>query len=538
MIPEALAELEQASFAERLQRKDPTLWKPRDPSHQKIIRRSLGWLDLPRTMPLALAPARRLAAHLLEEGFGHVVVLGMGGSSLSCEVFRSCLPAVPGRPRLLTLDSTHPDAVAQIEAAVDLRRTFFIVSSKSGSTIEPNCLMAHFLSRAGKLGGKAGARFAAITDPGTSMEKTARRHGFLQTFINPPDVGGRFSALSLFGLVPAAAMGADPDRLLLGARQACVLGEGLRLGAFLGGGARRGRDKMVLDLGPELESLGLWVEQLIAESTGKEGRGILPVRDAAAGTGTDRMVVRILGPGRPSPAQKGGSSPPVFESRLDDPGDLGREFLRWEIATAAAGWLLGVNPFDQPDVQSAKDRTQKILAGGHGRDGVEKASFRAGNLPAYCDPALSERLKADPGIQVPLERALAAHAGRRKARDYWALLSFLGPDPRTTELVAALRRRLARRGAAVAFGAGPRYLHSTGQLFKGGPPTGVFLLLRDAAAGGKGERVPGETFGFRELVGAQGRGDFSALLAAGRRVLRLDLSRPREDLRAILKALG
>jgi transaldolase/glucose-6-phosphate isomerase len=554
---EAAADLQsfkKARFVERLWKKDAALWK-QEAAHQKIIRNSLGWLSLPEAMAAGLGPVRSFAAEIRQEGFRHAVVLGMGGSSLTCEVLRRVFGPVPGCPVLEVLDSTNPASVSALEARLDLGRTLFFVSSKSGSTLEPNCLMDYFFEKVSRRSGaKAGRQFVAITDPHTAMEAAAHSRGFRKVFLNPADVGGRFSALSLFGLVPAAVAGIDAVKLLSSARAmaaACARPDednpGLALGAALGLRARQGRDKLTLSLSPALDSLGLWIEQLIAESTGKEGRGILPVHGeplaAPEAYGADRLFVRAALRGQSEPEAEARlaalerAGHPVLRLSLADRHELGAQFFLWETATAAAGFLLGVDPFDQPDVQSAKDQAKKLLGGLEGGTlPKETADLRAGGLAAFADTGLLSALGADRGLDMPLRRVLAEHFARIKPGDYAAVLAYVHPEEGCRLQLEALGRRLRRfTTAAVSVQYGPRYLHSTGQLHKGGPDQGVFLELvePDAAV----LPVPGQGFSFGTLHRAQARGDFAALLAGGRRVLRLDLGAAvEESLRAVVNA--
>lgn len=557
-VDEGLAELEKARFAERLWAKDPTLWTS-DKDGQKLIKHALGWLEAPTAGGLALSAVRAFADECKAEGFKKAVVLGMGGSSLCVEVLRQAFGAAPGRLELAILDSTHPDAVSALEKSLDLEKTLFILASKSGSTIEPNCLFDHFWALGSKLpGGKPGRRFAAITDPGTSLEKLARELGFRKVFLNPADVGGRFSALTLFGLVPAALAGVDAGLLLERARamaRACSPqtptreNPGLRLGAALGRHARAGRDKVVLVLPPSFELFGLWIEQLVAESTGKNGKGILPVTgeplEAPSRYGRDRLFVSVSLKGRPdAEAEKRlvaleQAGHPVVRLELDGALDLGAHFFLWEVATAAAGFFLGENPFDQPDVQSAKTKTTELL--GRLEDGklpAEKAALRAGGLAAFMDDGLKGALQADPGKDLPLRDVLNAHLGRVAPGDYVAVLAFLPENDENRRLLDELRRRLRERcGAApVTVSYGPRYLHSTGQLHKGGAPRGVFLFLSEPERGRL--PVPGKPFSFGTLCRAQAKGDFEATLSKGRRALRLELGASTPDgLRALANAL-
>lgn len=555
-VDAGLAELEAARFSERLWSKDAALWKD-DKEHQKLIRHSLGWLDAPVTSGASLGPVKAFAEAAAAEGFRQAVVLGMGGSSLCVEVLRSVFGAAPGRLELLTLDSTHPDAVAALAARLDLDKTLFIVASKSGGTVEPNAFFDYFWDLVSRRpGAKPGRQFVAITDTGTSLEKMSRERGFRKTFLNPSDVGGRFSALTLFGLVPASLAGVDAGELLSRARQAAASfspqtatrdNAALRLGAFIGCHARDGRDKLTLVLPPSFESLGLWIEQLVAESTGKEGRGVLPVtgEDLAAPSayGRDRAFVRLSLKGRAEPKVDAALSAleqaghPVLRLDMGDALDLSAQFLLWEVATAAAGYLLKVNPFDQPDVQTAKDRAKEALNGL--RDAApEKASLRAGGLAAFADAGLLTALKADGGQDRPLREVLSAHLARVKAGDYVAILSFLPETDDNRHALDEIRSRLrALTPAPVTSSWGPRYLHSTGQLHKGGPAKGVFLVLGDS---GKGDLpVPGKPYSFGDLCRAQAKGDAAAMLSCGRRLLRLDLgTKAAEGLRALANALN
>ena len=555
-VDAGLAELESARFCERLWAKDPSIWKD-DKEHQRLIRRSLGWLDAPIVSGAALGPVKAFAEAAAADGFRQAVVLGMGGSSLCVEVLRAAFGNTPGRLELLTLDSTHPEAVLTLGKRLDLDKTLFIVASKSGGTVEPNAFFDYFWDLcARRPGARPGRQFVAISDAGTSLDKMSRERSFRKTFLNPADVGGRFSALTLFGIVPAALAGIDAGEMLSRARRAAVTfspqtptqaNPALRLGAFIGRHALDGRDKLTLVLPPSLEMFGLWIEQLVAESTGKEGRGVLPVMGetlaAPSAYHRDRAFVRLTLKGRAEPSVDAAledleqAGHPVMRFELNDMLDLGAQFLLWEVATAAAGFLLKVNPFDQPDVQTAKDRTKEALNGP--KDGSpEKASLRAGGLAAFADAGLVSSLKADAGQDRPLREVLDAHLSRVKIGDYVAVLAFLPGTDENRRLIDEVRRRTrARTLAPVTISWGPRYLHSTGQLHKGGPAKGVFLVLCD------GEKtvlaVPGKPFSFGELCRAQAQGDAAAMLSAGRRLLRLDLGvNTVEGLRALANALA
>ena len=552
-----LDELEKKRFVERLWAKDAAVWKD-DADHQKLIKHSLGWLTAPETTSLGLGAIRALSEELAKDGVRHVAGLGMGDSSLCVETIGRCLPLAAGKPRLHVLDSTHPDAVRALEKELDQDRTVIIVASKSGSTIEPNVMFDYFWGVMGpRAGAKAGRHFVAITDPGSSLEKLSRERGFRKTFLNPSDVGGRFSALTLFGMVPALLGGADAGALLERARAAAKAcspqtatrdNPGLRLGAALGRHARDGRDKLTLVLDPRLEAFGLWIEQLIAESTGKEGKGIVPVPGAPLGAppeyGKDRLFVRVALMGRSDSAldkklaalERAGH--PVVRLERADELDLGAQFFLWEVATATAGFFLGVDPFDQPNVQSAKTGTVAILDNlSGGALPAEKADFRAGGLAAFSDAGLKTSLKADAGQDRPLREVLDAHLGRVAPGDYVCILAYLAETDETRRLLEDVKRLARSRSTApVTASWGPRYLHSTGQLYKGGSGKGVFLILSDSAKAGL--PIPGRRFTFGTLVRAQARGAAAATLASGRRLLRLELGdAPAEALRALANAL-
>ncbi len=557
-VDAGLAELEAARFSERLWAKDPSIWKDA-PEHRKLIRHALGWLDAPIASGASLGPVKAFAETAAAEGFRSAVVLGMGGSSLCVSVLRSVFGSAPGRLELLTLDSTHPGAVSALEKRLDLDKTLFIVASKSGATLEPNAFFDHFWELcARRPGASPGRQFVAITDAGTSLDKMSRERSFRKTFLNPSDVGGRFSALTLFGLVPAALAGIDAGELLARARRAATTfsprtptqaNPALRLGAFIGRHALAGRDKLTLVLPPSLETLGLWIEQLVAESTGKEGRGVLPVAGeplgAPAAYGRDRAFVRLTLKACPEPAVDAAlmaleqAGHPVLRLELADHLDLGAQFLLWEVAAAAAGFILRINPFDQPDVQTAKNKAKEFLNGS--KDAPEKAHFRAGGLPAFCDAELAAALQAAPSQDRPLREALGAHLSRVKAGDYVAVLAFLAETDESRRLIEEIRRRVrARTAAPVTISWGPRYLHSTGQFHKGGPNTGVFLMLGDREAPQTAKRTMlGKPFSFGELCRAQERGDAAAMLSAGRRLLRIEFGGMEgEGLRALLNALS
>jgi transaldolase/glucose-6-phosphate isomerase len=490
------------NVAQRVWRKDDTLWG--DPGAQEVGDR-LGWLTITEPMREALGELSELREDCRADGLTDVVLLGMGGSSLAPEVIRRSFGDQDGALRLHVLDSTDPGTVLAVERAVDLARTLFIVSSKSGGTIEPMSFFRHFHARVREAVGDedAGGRFVAITDPGTSLGELARENGFRRVFENDPDIGGRYSAMSYFGLVPAALMGADVEALLDSAQvaeQACAnydhsaSNQGLWLGLCLGALALAGRDKLTLIVDEPIDSFGLWVEQLVAESTGKQGKGILPVAEEPMGEpeayGEDRVFCHLRngeeegGPAEPI-AALARAGHPTLTLTAHGPTDLGRIFFFAEFATAVAGWVLGINPFDQPNVQEAKDNTNEVLER-YARDGA---------LPKVEDAG---------------DEALRNLLGAAEPPRYVAIMGYLEPSAAFDEAVTELRAviRDATR-ATTTFGYGPRFLHSTGQLHKGGPANGLFLqLLHD---GGEDIEVPGAGYSFATLKNAQAIGDLQTL---------------------------
>ncbi len=520
----ALDELAERNAVKRMWDKDPSLWKTRPEEQHEIVDR-LGWLELPTSMRAHVAELRAFADEMRSEGVRHVVLCGMGGSSLAPEVFRETLGSASGYPELIVLDSTDPVAVMAVDATIDPRKTLFVISSKSGGTIEVTSFLAHFWEQAGP----DGSRFCAITDPGTSLERLAQERGFRRVFSNPPDIGGRYSALSLFGLVPAALIGMDLDRLLECADDEKQLSipsldprqiPGAWLGAYVGGLARAHRDKLTLLTSPGVKSFGLWVEQLIAESTGKEGRGIVPVVGEPIGKpdryGSDRCFVAVRLDGddngeldRAIDSLSGRH--PVMVAQLRDHYELAAEMYRWEVATALAGALLGINPFDQPNVQESKDNTARVL----------EEVLRTGVLPAAPD-----NVRLDPNESDSIASFLA-QAGEG---EYIAIQAYLTPTPEFEGALQAMRAGCRDQlGVATTLGFGPRFLHSTGQLHKGGPPEGVFLQLVYQPT--QDLPIPGRPYTFGTLLAAQALGDLESFNERGLRVARVDLG---EDVRTSL----
>jgi glucose-6-phosphate isomerase len=522
----ALEQMARDQAVERVWSLDHTLWKP-SPAE---IENRLGWLTVVDRMKEDAASIRAFAVSARDSGIRDVVLLGMGGSSLGPEVLRSTFKSEKGFPRLWVLDSTVPGWVRRVTDSINPSRTLFILASKSGGTIEVMSLFAHFWSLASKAkGNRGGSQFIAITDPGTGLEKLAAEHGFWRTFSNPPDIGGRYSVLSYFGLVPAALAGIDVGKLLDRAeamahlcRQPAPLDEnpGAYLGAAMAAYANSGRDKITLVTSPAIASFGLWVEQLLAESTGKEGKGLIPIAGEPLAKpdayGSDRFFVYLRLKGDTNGTTDGHvralerAGQPVVTLNLRDRFDVGAEFFRWEFATATAGYLLHIHPFDQPNVQESKDNTGRVL----------RESERAGKLP--------------PANSLPAKEGIAQLVSHATSGRYVALLAYMTPSKEYERAMTTLRKSfLTRYHLASTMGYGPRYLHSTGQLHKGGPDTGVFLQLVESMK--PDLPVPDKPYTFGTLAQAQALGDLQSLHAHGRLAVRIDLSR---DGAAALKKLN
>ncbi len=507
-----LAKLKKDDAPRRLWAKDSTLWTP-DPAKRQEIHDRLGWLDVADKMQEKVGELRDLAAQ--GRKFTDVVLLGMGGSSLCPDVLRHTFGTVKGHPKLHVLDTTDPATILSVRAKINLARSLFVVASKSGETTETLSHFAYFFDQTKK----NGKQFAAITDPGTSLEKLAKENGFRWIFSNPPDIGGRYSALSYFGLVPGALMGVDVAELLERAvemEHSCAdsvpvdTNPGVWLGAVMGKFATQGRNKVTLITSPKVATFGYWVEQLIAESTGKEGKGIVPIEGEPVGKptvyGPDRLFVHIRmdadPPNRKVKAlEKAGE--PVITLTLRDKLDLGGEFFRWEVAVAIAGSILGIDAFDQPNVQESKDNTKKVLA-----------TFKSrGKLPAVESVAAA---KAKSG--------LVSLIGRAKKGAYFAIMAYTARTPASEAAIAAIRSSVRdTTGIATTAGYGPRFLHSTGQLHKGGPKTGLFLqIVQDDT---KDVSIPGQPYTFSVLKQAQAIGDLQSLTSRRLPVLRVTLGK-------------
>ncbi|HYP00410.1 MAG TPA: bifunctional transaldolase/phosoglucose isomerase, partial [Pyrinomonadaceae bacterium] len=533
----AIKEADKGDVMRRIWRKDAKLWKE-DEAHQKLIKNALGWLTVPDMMIGVEDDLVQFADRIRNvREFKHAMVCGMGGSSLCPEVLRQTFGKQEGYPELLVLDSTDPDAFSDIAEQIDITHCLFIISSKSGTTTEPLVFYKYWYDQVGKRKENPGECFVAVTDPGTLMEQMATDDKFKRIFLNPADIGGRYSALSYFGMVPAALMGLDVKKLLDRAERvvhACASvvpaaeNPGARLGAILGECANAGRDKLTISTDPRISSFGLWVEQLLAESTGKEGKGIVPVAGETLGApsvyGDDRLFVHIAVEKIDSETEAKlkaleAAGHPVVYRTLTDLYDLGEEFFLWEIATAFAGWRLGINPFDQPNVQESKDATKELLEA-YARDGkLQEQGVLASDdvLTLYADEKTRGEL---PNSSVG--EAIKAHLARAGAGDYIALLDYIEETPEHEQIIQAIRSHLrdATR-CATTTGYGPRFLHSTGQLHKGGSAAGVFMQL--TAPDIKDLPIPGQPYTFSTLKQAQALGDFRSLSSRGRRAIRVDL---------------
>ena len=513
----------------RIWNKDASLWKS-DEENTKIIKNSLGWLTVADEMLGTADELVEFAESIWARGFRHVMVCGMGGSSLCPEVLARTFGRQAGFPELLVLDSTDPDVIAALAERIDIERCLFIVASKSGSTTEPNVFYKYWYEELSKRSETPGDNFVAITDPGSPLVETAAQLKFQRTFLNQADIGGRYSALSYFGMVPAALMGLDVRRFLDRARAVAQpdvsQNSALPLGIVMGECANAGRDKLTLVIDPSLETLGLWIEQLIAESTGKEGKGILPVNGELLGApevyGNDRLFVSVsLGAVSKETKDKldalAEAGHPVVHRELASVYRLGAEFFEWEFATACAGWRLGINPFDQPNVQEAKDATKELLESFVRRGRFEERTKIAG------DEVITIYGEDDAPEAASVAEVFRAQLGTIKPGDYIAFLNFIEETPEIAAAFQNLRTQLRdATKCAVTVGYGPRFLHSTGQLHKGGPDTGVFFQI--IAPDATDFPIPGEDYTFSILKQAQALGDFRALLKRGRRVIGIEIT--------------
>ena len=539
-VEAALADWQQHDKVRRLWDKDATLWTGSDEAHW------LDWLTEPAVQRENLADLQEFAAEVRDASIKDVVLLGMGGSSMAPEVLRETFGAAAGYPDLKVIDSTDPAQVSAVEESVDLVHTLFIVASKSGSTLEPNILKAYFYKQVVEtVGANQAEHFVAITDPGSDLEDTANGAGFRHIFHGKPEIGGRFSALSRFGLVPAALLGVDLQRFLdrtLEMVAACspdtaiTANPGVVLGSILGSAANQGRDKLTLIASPGVASIGAWLEQLVAESTGKQGKAIIPLDgesvEVPEAYGEDRLFVYLRLEGAADANQDKAvarleqAGQPVVRIDIEDVYNLGQEWFRWEIATAVSGALMGINPFDQPDVEASKIETLKLTTAFevNGSLPAETPLAADGGLALYTDADNAVALKAIAGEQATVADYLKAHLGRIGTGDYLALLAYLPRNEIHDYPLQAMRHLIrATWKIATCVGFGPRFLHSTGQAYKGGPNTGVFLQItcEDAVD----LAVPGHEYTFGVVKAAQARGDFEVLAERKRRALRVHLGK-------------
>jgi transaldolase/glucose-6-phosphate isomerase len=513
-------------FIPRFWAKDPTLWFPK--KKPEIVDR-MGWLHLPEKMDEKCDDLTNFAKEIKTEGIIHIVLLGMGGSSLAAEVFQKTFGNTAGYPELEVLDTTHPDAVRSLEKRVDMAKTLFLVSSKSGTTLETLSLFRYFWKQIHKAGDRPGQHFVAITDPSSPLDKIAHERAFRAVFQAPPDVGGRYSAFTEFGLVPAALIGTDVRCLLEKGRAAAEKNAfgadpenatGFLLGAALGEVAKE-KDKLTILTSPSLSSFPDWLEQLIAESTGKKGTGLIPVvnepRVEVEEYGRDRVFVGLFEQGEENQGLEDfleklrKSGHPVIRTRLEDAYGLGQEIFLWEVAVASAGAVLGIHPFNQPDVQLAKELAKKAMS----ERSIDK----------------NEDMRRE-GIEVTdrakLEKELKSWLGQAQKGDYLGIQAYLAPNSRTTEILQSIRYALLKKTClATTVGYGPRFLHSTGQLHKGGPNSGLFLQIVDEPK--KDLVIPKTDFTFAALIRAQAQGDLEALRQRNRRVISVNLKQKVES---------
>ena len=538
----ALQRLEQERAVARLWNQDPTLWKS-DTDHGAIIGNSLGWLGAAEAMQQHLPEINALVEEVRNAGFEFVVLLGMGGSSLCPEVMGLSFGKREGFPQLLVLDSTVPTAIRHLEQKIDLGKTLFLVASKSSLTTEPQMFHRYFRDRVKRVKGEtAGENFIAITDPGSQLAKEAVHGHFRRIFLDLPGIGGRYSALSYFGVLPFALMGGDVKTLLNRAVHAAQSSAesvpvkenpGARLGAVLASLANAGRNQLTLVTPPPLAAIGLWIEHLIAESTGKEGKGIVPVVGEPLGPpevyGDDRLFLYIHTPGRNNGEIESKLSAleaaghPVVRHTLRDGLDLGEEFFLWEFATAIAGALLAIDPFDQPEVQESKSNTARLLAESAQTGALAQQKLVTAETPlrVFSDAENCEVLRRG---GPSLKETLVRHLARLNPGDYFAIVQFIEPLKNYESLLQEIRLAVRdEKKVATTTGYGPRFLHSTGQLHKGGPDSCVFLQL--TAEDINDIEIPGEKFSFGVLTQAQALGDFESWSSHHRRAIRVDLGR-------------
>jgi len=531
----------------RLWQKDASLWSGTDEGNW------LGWVSITDEQIANIDALKQFATEVKKRKFKHAILLGMGGSSLCPEVMRMTFGKISGFPEMHVLDSTDPAQIKAIEKKLDLKKTLCIVSSKSGSTLEPNIFKQYFFERVkAKVGAsEVGSHFIAVTDPGSKMQQVAESDKFWKIFPGVPSIGGRYSALSNFGMVPAAAMGLDVAKFLktthemvvaCGASSVADKNPGVILGAIMGAAANQGRDKLTIITSPGIFDLGAWLEQLLAESTGKIGKGIIPVdREKVAkqaSYGNDRVFAYLRLASKPNKAQDAAvaalekAGHPVVRITLPNIHTIGQEFFRWEIATAVAGSIIGINAFNQPDVEASKIETRKLTSEyeATGHLPAESPFFEAAGVKLFADDKNTAALKGG----AKLVDVLKAHLARAGAGDYFAVLGYVPMNAENEKVLQEFRHVVRdKKKVATCLGFGPRFLHSTGQAYKGGPNSGVFLQITCDDASDL--PVPGQKYTFGVVKAAQARGDFNVLSERGRRALRVHLGK---NLKSGLKALS
>jgi len=550
-VEATLDEWDAGGKVEKLWAQDSALWTGEDEN------KWLGWLNIVDEQQKTIRRFTNFAAEVRDAGFAHILLLGMGGSSLCPEVISKSFGRLDDFPQLHVLDSTDPAQVKSFENQIDLTRTLFIVSSKSGTTLEPNIFKQYFFQRTREVvgEGKAGTHFVAITDPGSKLRQEAEEDRFRKIFLGVPGIGGRYSALSDFGLVPAAAMGVDVSKFLDRANtmvQACSEksaknNPGVILGAVLGTAHNHGRDKVTVITSPAIHDLSAWLEQLIAESTGKNGKGLIPVdREPLAppeAYGNDRLFVYLRSEGVPDQSQAAAidrlrrTGQPVISISVIDVYHLSQEFFRWEIATAVSGSIIGINPFDQPDVEASKVATRKLTSEYEQSGAVpaESPFFEAEGARLFADEKNAGELM-NGATEKSLAGLLRAHLNRLEKGDYFALLAYVEMNDQHERALQAARAAVRdKKQVATCLGFGPRFLHSTGQAYKGGPNSGVFLQV--TCEDRNDLPVPNQKYTFGVVKAAQARGDFEVLNEIGRRALRVHLGADVSDGLVKLKAV-
>jgi len=533
-VAAALEDWKKNDKVARMWKGDSSVWTGADEG------KWLGWLGITEGQLAHIDALKGIAADIAKTGYKHALLLGMGGSSLCPEVMRMTYGKIPGHPELHVLDSTSPEQIAALEAKLDLSSTVCIVSSKSGGTLEPNIFKQYFFQQVkAKVGAaEVGNRFIAVTDPGSKMQHVAQGDKFRKIFMGLPSIGGRYSALSNFGMVPAAIMGVDVQKFLQATEEmvkACGAGvaagnnPGVILGAILGAAANQGRDKVTIVASPGIADLGAWLEQLLAESTGKIGKGIVPVDREDLGSpnvyGNDRVIAYLRLDPAPDAAQDAAidalekAGQPVVRIGLPDIYNLGQEMFRWEIATATAGAIIGIDAFNQPDVEASKIETKKLTSEYEAKGSLppETPFFEGDGLKLYADDKNAAALKGGSLVEV-----LKKHLDRIKAGDYFGVLGYVPMNEQNDKTMQGLRMAIRdKKKVATVLGFGPRFLHSTGQAYKGGPNSGVFIQITHDHA--KDIQVPDQKYTFGVVQNAQARGDFAVLAERGRRALRVHL---------------